>query len=554
MQDAAGKGRRPRLAVLQLRGLDHFLPDLLAGLAASGAVEPRAFTVTGPEALAEAMAWADDPARDALWFEFCWPPFPELIARTDFGGRRVVVRIHRIEAYEAPHVARCDWTRVDDAIVVSEDMARIVLQAAPRLERTTRLHVVQNGLDLARFAPAAAPPDPFRIGWCGSMTARKNPTLALEILARLLEEDARWRLHIVATPGERLVQEALLRLVPRMGLGGAVRFDGALLAAEMPGWHARNTALLSTSLHESFGYAIAEAAASGCDLAVLDHRGAEEFWPEEIRFGTVDQAVNLLCRARPGRWRGLVAARFGLGAQVAAVEAMLRDRTPPAPRERLIPLVHGTWRGRFPLRDPADHIQHALLATGGFYEAELLEDLRQRLRPGGLFVDIGANIGNHALFAAGPCDARVLAFEPSPALASHCAATLATNGLSARLDLRCQGLGAAPGTARLRPGPDHNAGRTRLETGAGAVEVVRLDDVLAEPPDVIKIDVEGMEPAVLAGACGLLARHRPAVYVETLDAAAFAAVAAILGPLGYRAAARFNRDPTWLFLAAATAG
>src|SRR5215217_284469 len=102
------------------------------------------------------------------------------------------------------------------------------------------------------------------------MIARKNPTLALEVLARLL------------------VQDAVLRLVPRMGLGGVVRFDGAIPAAAMPGWHARNAVLLSTSLHESFGYAIAEAAATGCDLAVLDHRGAEEFWPEEVRFGTVD--------------------------------------------------------------------------------------------------------------------------------------------------------------------------------------------------------------------------------------------------------------------------
>ncbi|TDH59504.1 FkbM family methyltransferase [Dankookia rubra] len=548
MQDAAGEGRRPRLAVLQLRGLEHFLPDLLAGLAAAGAVEVRPFTVTGPEVLAEALAWTDDPARDALWFEFCWPPFPDLIARTDFGGRRVIVRIHRIEAYEAPHVARCDWSRVDDAVVVSEDMARIVLQAAPLLERTTRLHVVRNGLDLARFAPAAAPPDPFRIGWCGSMIARKNPTLALEVLARLLEEDARWRLHIAATPGDRMVQDALLRLVPRMGLGGAVRFDGALPAAAMPGWHARNAVLLSTSLHESFGYAIAEAAAAGCDLAVLDHRGAEEFWPEEVRFGTVDQAVTLICNARPGRWRGPVAARFGLGAQRDAVLGLLRDRTPPAPRERMIPIAHGAWQGRFPLRNPADHIQHGLLSTGAFYEAEMLEDLRRRLRPGELFVDIGANIGNHALFAAGPCDARVLAFEPSPALAGHCAATLAANGLSARLDLRRLGLGAAPGTARLLPGPGHNAGRTRLDCGGGEVAVARLDDVLAERPEVIKIDVEGMEPAVLEGARGVLARHRPAVYVETLDEAAFAAVAATLGPLGYRAEARFNRDPTWLFL------
>lgn len=549
---AASMGERPpRLAFLQLRGLDHFLPDLAAGLAASGALEVRRFTVSGPDALEAALAWTDDPARDALWFEFCWPPFPDLIARTGFGGRRVILRVHRIEAYEAPHVARCPWEKVTDCVVVSEDMARIVLQAAPRLERTTRLHVVHNGVDLARFAPAATPPDPFRIGWCGSMIPRKNPTLALEILARLRAEDPRWRLHIAASQGERLVQDAVLRLVPRLGLGGAVRFDGRVPAAAMPAWHARNAVLLSTSLHESFGYAIAEAAAVGCDLAVLDHRGAEEFWPPAVRFGTVEEAVQMIRCARPGRWRGLVEARFGLGRQVAAVLALLADSRPPAPRERMVPIAHGAWRGVFPLRDPADHIQHGILATGAFYEAGMLEDLRTRLPPGGLFVDVGANIGNHALFAAGACGARVLAFEPCPALADHCAATLAANGLADRLDLRRQGVGSAPGTARLVPGPAGNAGETALAPdAAGAVMLVRLHDVLAEAPDVLKIDVEGMECAVLEGARGILARHRPALYVETRTEDEFAAVTALLRPLGYRPEARFNATPTWLFLPA----
>jgi FkbM family methyltransferase len=245
-----------------------------------------------------------------------------------------------------------------------------------------------------------------------------------------------------------------------------------------------------------------------------------------------------------------LAARFGLDRQVDAVLSLLADRPPPGMRERLVPIAHGAWRGVFPLRNPADHIQHGLLSTEAFYEAEMLEDIRRRLRPGGLFVDVGANIGNHALFAAAVCGARVLAFEPSPSLADHCAATLAANDLGELMDLRRQGVGAAPGTAGLRPGPGHNAGRTQLEPGEGPVQVVRLDDVLAEAPDIIKVDVEGMEPAVLEGARGVLSRHRPAVYVETLTEDAFAAVEAILRPLGYRAEARFNRDPTWLFLPA----
>ncbi|MFC7541837.1 FkbM family methyltransferase [Siccirubricoccus deserti] len=166
----------------------------------------------------------------------------------------------------------------------------------------------------------------------------------------------------------------------------------------------------------------------------------------------------------------------------------------------------------------------------------------------GLFVDVGANIGNHSLFAAGVCGARVLAFEPAPELADHCAATLAANGLAASLDLRRQGR-AAPGFATLRSGPAGNAGMTALvPAAAGAVEVVRLDDVLREAPAAVKIDVEGMEYAVLEGARGLLQRYHPPLYVEAATEASLAAITALLRPFGYQPEARFNATPTWLFL------
>jgi Methyltransferase FkbM domain len=45
----------------------------------------------------------------------------------------------------------------------------------------------------------------------------------------------------------------------------------------------------------------------------------------------------------------------------------------------------------------------------------------------------------------------------------------------------------------------------------------RLDDLIDGPVDFIKIDVEGMEMAVLEGAAGLVARNRPDIYIEVVD-------------------------------------
>lgn len=313
--------RPSRVALMLLPGLDHFAHDLRRALPAPGVLEIEAFH--GPASLPDALAWADDPCSDALWFEFCWPPWPEAIARSDLGGRRVIVRVHRIEAYETQHAARAPWSRIDDAIVVSRDMARILREAAPAIDRTTRIHVLGNGVDLQRFTLRPPPPDRFRIGWCGSMILRKNPALALEILHRLLQQDGRYTLHLAFGTDDRITPESFFTLAERMGVSGAIRLDGAVAQSEMPAWHARNAVLLSTSLHESFGYAIAEAVATGCDIAVLDHLGADEFWPDATRFGAVDEACRMIRGAGWGRWRQLVVERFALDRQIDQTRMLL---------------------------------------------------------------------------------------------------------------------------------------------------------------------------------------------------------------------------------------
>ena len=318
--------RPRRLAIMLLPGLDHFMADILARLPAASHWDIRAFHLSAdqPNALHHAMEWADDPARDALWFEFCWPPFPAMIAATDFAGRRVIMRVHRIEAFETDHAARAPWPKISDVIVVSTDMAKRLRDVAPTLERSTRLHIIHNGVDIARFAPdPAIIREPFRLGWCGNFILRKNPSLALQILAALHRTEPRWRLAIASGGGDPVAFASFSHLAAKLGVSLAIDWEGAVPQPGIHLWHQRNTLLLSTSLHESFGYAIAEAAACGCDIALLDHPGAAEFWPSETMFASVEQAVAIIEAHAPQRWREHIAGRFSLDRQIAALAALL---------------------------------------------------------------------------------------------------------------------------------------------------------------------------------------------------------------------------------------
>jgi len=314
--------RPPRLAMMTLPTLDHFTADILARLPEASGWEVKKFMVTSPANLAAALAWTDAPSRDAIWFEFCWPPFPAMIEATDFGGRRVIVRVHRIEATETPHVANTAWAKVDDVIVVSPDMRERVLAAAPEIEFTTELHLIPNGIDCDRFIPGHAA-DPKRIGWAGLMTLRKNPTLALQIFARLYETDPGHRVHMCGMSADPFAIETFAYLSNAMGLTQAIVWDGQLPRDRMPEWHRQNAVLLHTSLHESFGYVVGEAALSGCRVAMLDHAGARDMWPSEILYRSVDEAVSIMTRPASTELSQFVRCRYGMRSFLAAIADML---------------------------------------------------------------------------------------------------------------------------------------------------------------------------------------------------------------------------------------
>lgn len=167
------------------------------------------------------------------------------------------------------------------------------------------------------------------------------------------------------------------------------------------------------------------------------------------------------------------------------------------------------------LRDPIQRNHRA----GTFYEQEELDKIRSLFpKNDGVFVDIGANVGNHSLFVSlflNP--AKVVPFEPNPLAYRLLLANVAFNDLASVFDLSNIGYGlsdVSEGGYAMRE-QSKNLGAARMMPGEGIIEVVVGDDVLANvEPDLIKIDVEGMEINVLNGLRKTVARSGPVLMVE----------------------------------------
>lgn len=189
------------------------------------------------------------------------------------------------------------------------------------------------------------------------------------------------------------------------------------------------------------------------------------------------------------------------------------------------------------------------IQAAGAYEWEVLEAIellaREHQLSDGAALDIGANIGNHALRLSGVFK-RVLAFEPSPWATLVLRANLLRNRIENVDVFRCA-LGEHAAEHKLIELAQEHTGMIQLlpvsDSAASsideAVPVRRGDDILEAagqadlPIHFIKIDVEGMEVPALKGLCRTIERFKPVIAFESRNLSEGAAVIAHLRASGY---------------------
>ncbi|MBA2383121.1 MAG: FkbM family methyltransferase [Actinobacteria bacterium] len=151
-------------------------------------------------------------------------------------------------------------------------------------------------------------------------------------------------------------------------------------------------------------------------------------------------------------------------------------------------------------------------------ERTFVELLANDIPRGGVVLEGGAHLGFitvHAARAVGP-EGRVIAFEPNGSVHNVLRANLEENGVAERVDIVPFALGERTGKARFYASGDTSSLFGPSSAAATVeVDVVRGDEAVSGPVDLVKLDVEGAEVAALRGMEGLLANGGPrALFVE----------------------------------------
>lgn len=158
---------------------------------------------------------------------------------------------------------------------------------------------------------------------------------------------------------------------------------------------------------------------------------------------------------------------------------------------------------------------------GQFYEPEELAIIAEHFVKGSVFLDIGANVGNHSIYTAMFLDpAEIIPIEPNPIAYRLLEANVRLNRLDALFDLSYLGYGVSdkPTTGAGISFRHRNIGGGKIVEDGGDIELVSGDMICSDREiGFVKIDVEGMEMDVLRGIGDTLKRCQPKMFIEVDD-------------------------------------
>jgi FkbM family methyltransferase len=162
--------------------------------------------------------------------------------------------------------------------------------------------------------------------------------------------------------------------------------------------------------------------------------------------------------------------------------------------------------------------ESAYLAYKRLIEAGPIDGLRGLVATGSTAIDVGANIGFFSVRLArwvGPAG-QVIAVEPEARNVDSLRRRVARTGLSDVVTCVQAAAADRAGERRLAVNPGH-PGDHHLSSEGEPVVAITLDDLVANDPrrvTLIKIDVQGAESMVLAGAHNVIKTQRPALFIE----------------------------------------
>ncbi len=170
---------------------------------------------------------------------------------------------------------------------------------------------------------------------------------------------------------------------------------------------------------------------------------------------------------------------------------------------------------------PYDFVSKEIVSNSDYYEIDELRKVDKYLQENGVFLDVGANVGNHTLYWSLDSSKKakhIYAFEVMPTTASILKKNVEINNLQGNVTIFNFGLSDEDTGAKVAYFNSSNVGATTIQKtkdGNEGITLRKYDNLgIKDKIDFVKIDVEGHEFQVLNGMIGMLKKDKPMLWIE----------------------------------------
>lgn len=227
---------------------------------------------------------------DIGWFE--WGNGPIIPASNSEKRIPIINRIHRYELYsESP--TYINWQNVDQLIFSSPSMILKFKKKFISQDKIVKSELVPIGVDTEIFKYIDKPLTKTII-YVGRIHPHKNPSLLLQVMAKILSVDPQYKLKIIGGFCDELYEEYFYDQLEKLGLTANVQFVGKLTHQEMVSHLQQSDFFLITSIIEGLSQASLEAMACGVRPVIFNYYGSEEGYPAKCIYNTIDEAANMI--------------------------------------------------------------------------------------------------------------------------------------------------------------------------------------------------------------------------------------------------------------------
>jgi len=274
---------KKKLAFVCGKGLESFIEPIVQEFEKFPAYQLRRYYANSQQEIIAAVKWAD-----YVFLEWANEIAIEATKIYDLKKKGVILRLHSYEAFTnmPQHI---DWTMIDYLVFVAPHIRDIVKIYIPDIQKRVSTKVVYNGVDIDTIE-MNEDLNMHNIAYVCNINHKKEPVMALQIMAELVKQDSNYKLHVAGAFQDNRYKIYMEYMAKEMCIADNILYYG--FVEDMNTFWEGKGVILSTSIHEGHPYNIMEGAARGLRPVIHNFKGAKKLYPISWLFNDIDMAVK----------------------------------------------------------------------------------------------------------------------------------------------------------------------------------------------------------------------------------------------------------------------